>query len=376
MAKKRVTVYFATNRKPITDSAGRITDFTADLGPVSGLNVRYGQAQVDVDVARRRKSIVAGSLNVADETLFGPVDSTPVLGSNTIFDAIRADMCKGKPTIAFIHGFSNSFTDAIERAGWILAFYGIDANMFVFTWPSKGSAGPIPLPFVDYAHDRSTAAASGPAIARTIRRLYDYVDKLEREQRCDQSIHLLCHSMGNYVLRNALQALMRLPDASAGGTGDVGALSSLSADEPDPSVLRRSFDEIVLAAADEDADAFDDPLKLKYLPRLGRRVTVYHSPKDWVLNTLSATTKFNGPRLGNDGPDNMATISDKVTAVDASVVLSLEQDPENHQYYRVFPAVRYDIVAVLKGTPQEQVRNRTAISAGRWRITNKRPPAS
>jgi esterase/lipase superfamily enzyme len=374
MANKRVTVYFATNRQPITDSAGKITGFTADLGPVSGLNVRYGQAQVDVDLTRKKQRFVAGSLNVADERLFGPVDAPRVLGSQTIFDAIRADMTKGKPTIAFIHGFSNSFTDAIERAGWILAFYGIDANMFVFTWPSRGSAGPIPLPFADYAHDRATAAASGPAIARTIRRLYDYVDKLERAERCDESIHLLCHSMGNYVLRNALQALMRLPDATADATENVAAMSSLSADRPDPSVLRRSFDEIVLAAADEDADAFDDPLKLKFLPRLGRRVTVYHSAKDWVLNTLSAATKFNGPRLGNDGPDNMGTISDKVSAVDASVVLSLDQDIQNHQYYRVFPAVRDDIVAVLAGTPQEQVRNRAAISAGRWRIASRRAP--
>jgi esterase/lipase superfamily enzyme len=146
-------------------------------------------------------------------------------------------------------------------------------------------------------------------------------------------------------------------------------MSSLSAGTPDPSVLRRSFDRMVLAAADEDADAFDDPLKLKYLPRLGQSVTVYHTNKDWVLNTLSAATKFNGPRLGSDGPDNMGSISDKVTAVDVSVVVSLAEEPENHQYYRVFPAVRDDIVAVLDGTAQNDVPNRTAVSDGRWRNT-------
>jgi len=240
--------------------------------------------------------------------------------------------------------------------------------MFVFTWPSIASPIGVPLPFSDYVHDRGTAAASGPAVARTIRRLYDYVDSLDRSERCQESIHLLCHSMGNYVLRNALQALMRLPDTRASETGDVHAMSSLSADAPEPSELRRSFDKIILAAADEDADAFDDPLKLKYLPRLGQSVTVYHSPKDWVLNTLSAKTKFNGPRLGTDGPDNMGSISDKVTAVDVSDVISLSQDLENHQYYRVFPAVRDDIVAVLNGIPQYKVPNRDAVSEGRWRI--------
>jgi esterase/lipase superfamily enzyme len=77
---------------------------------------------------------------------------------------------------------------------------------------------------------------------------------------------------------------------------------------------------------------------------------------------------LSGPRLGNDGPDNMGTISDKVSAIDVSDVISFEQDPENHQYYRVFPAVRDDIVTVLNGTPQNQVPNRTIVSEGRWRI--------
>jgi esterase/lipase superfamily enzyme len=306
---------------------------------------------------------------VPEQKLVVARGESPVLGSQSIFDAIRTDMSKSdRPTIAFIHGFSNGFSDAIERAGWTVTFYGIDANMFVFTWPSIASAIGVPLPYNDYKHDRATAAASGPAIARTMRRLCDYVDALARTERCDQSIHLLCHSMGNYVLRNALQALMRLPDSNVTETGDVRTMASLSTDAPDPSVLRRMFDKIILAAADEDADAFDDPLKLKYLPRLGQSVTVYHTPHDWILNTLSAVTKFNGPRLGNDGPDNMGTISDKATAIDVSDVIDATTEPESHQYYRVFPLVRDDIVQVLNGTAQNSVPDRATVSEGRWRI--------
>jgi len=372
---KRVTVYFATNRQPLLEEGTeKIIGFGADLGPTGGLDVRYGSAQVDVDLAQKTNVMVDGSLIVADQKLVFAAGQKPMLGSKTIFDAIRTDMAEAeRPTIAFIHGFSNSFTDAIERAGWILVFYGIDANMFAFTWPSIASPIGIPLPYTDYTHDRAMAAASGPAIARTIRRLHDYVDALAQQDRCNQSIHLLCHSMGNYVLRNALQALMRLPDASAGVTGDVRAMAALSTDAPDPSVLRRSFDKIVLAAADEDSDAFDDPLKLKYLPRIGESVTVYHNRKDWVLNTLSAATKFNGPRLGNDGPDNMGSISDKVSAIDATAVDDFGPDPESHQYYRIIPAVRDDIVAVLSGTPQNAIKNRVPVGTGRWAI---KPPSA
>src|SRR5262245_15137136 len=192
------TVYFATNRQPITTGGDEIVDFGSELGPTDGLDIRYGSAEVDINLNKKTCTLVPGSLKVADQQLIFPAGGAPVLGSKTIFDAIRSDMAStNRSTIAFIHGFSNSFTDSIVRAGWILKFYGIDANMFVFSWPSVASAIGIPLPYNDYTHDRATAAASGPAVARTIRRLYDYVDSLSRTERCNQSIHLLCHSMGN-----------------------------------------------------------------------------------------------------------------------------------------------------------------------------------
>jgi esterase/lipase superfamily enzyme len=362
---KRVTVYFATNRQPMLDGAtDKIINFSSELGPTGGLDVRYGSAEVEVDLAAGTTAVVEGSLDVADQQLMFAECGEARLGSNTIFAALRADMAENKrPTLAFIHGFSNTFKESIARAGWNLVFLGFNANIFAFSWPSIGTPTGIPNVFNDYTHDRDNAAASGPAIARTIRRLHDYADKLAREQHCDESIHLLCHSMGNYALRNALQALMRLPDPGAGH-----GPPSLSAGAPDPSVLRRTFDQIVLAAADEDADAFDDPGKLKYLPRLGRSITVYYSRADWVLGTLSAGTKFNGPRLGTDGPDNMDSISDRVVAIDATAVADPSKDPEGHQYYRTITAVRDDIAAVLKGTPQNAIPNREPIGPRRWAI--------
>ena len=115
----KVTVYFATNRQPITEvGGGRIVDFGSELGPISGLAVRFGSAEVDVNLAARTASMVEGSLAVADETLAGSADFTPKLGSRTIFDALRADMREGnRPTLVVVHGFSNTFQNAIERAG-------------------------------------------------------------------------------------------------------------------------------------------------------------------------------------------------------------------------------------------------------------------
>jgi esterase/lipase superfamily enzyme len=291
----------------------------------------------------------------------------------------------GRPTLVVVHGFSNSFKDAIERAAIILDFYGIDANVFAFTWPSRGSELPVPLPYIDYIHDRETARASGTAMARTLRILYDYIDALPMRELCRQPLHLICHSMGVYALRHALQALMRLPigepreyapavDAPASAGGEAGgavtfpALIGIPTEERDSNRLRRTFDQIILAAADEDEDAFDDARELKYLSRIANGVTVYHTERDWILATLSRFTKFNGPRLGTGGPENMGTVSDKVVAVDVSDAIDPEEDFQTHQYYRIFPAVRDDIVAVLTGTRPGQVPSREAVASQRYRI--------
>jgi esterase/lipase superfamily enzyme len=369
-----VTIYFATNRQPIMGADGKtITGFGSDPGPISGFAVRFGQAQIAVDLEEGSNDLVAGSVAVEDEVLTPAPGENPVFGSKTIFDAIRKSMMTGGlPTLVFIHGFSNSFQDALERAGWISAFYaagGFKANMFVFTWPSQGGrlGGAVPLPYIDYEHDRRTAAISGPAVARTMRLLYDFVDSLPKQDWCFQQLHLLCHSMGNYVLRNGLQSWLKLPDPIV-ASGPPQTLTYVDRAVTDPIVTRRTFDQIVLAAADEDDDAFDDVHKLEMLPRLGNAITIYHTKKDWVLNTLSSKTKFNGPRLGTNGPDNMAAISDKVSAIDVSDVFTYTEDFEGHQYYRKVPAIRDDIVAVLNGTRPTQIANRKSLSAGRWQL--------
>jgi esterase/lipase superfamily enzyme len=375
---QNVTVYFATNRMPLTDASGAsIIDFGSELGPIDGTAVRFGSAEARVTATG--SSFVAGSLYVAPEQLIGP---TIQRGSRDIFEKLRQDMQEGgRPTLVVIHGFSNTFKQAIERATTIVNFYGIDANVFSFTWPSIGSPLPTPLPYNDYFHDRSTARASGVAIARTMRILYDYIDNLPRAAVCRQPLHLICHSMGNYAFRYAVQALMQVPqgepreyvrtaDAPAPDAADrpLPALIAMPTEAPDPNRLRRTFDQIVLAAADEDEDAFDDVKELRYLPRLGNRVTVYHTSKDWILSTLSSVTKFNGPRLGVDGPENMAMISDKVSAVDVSDAIDPRQDFQSHQYYRIFPTVRDDIVAVLAGERQDKIANRDRTDMQRYRL--------
>ncbi|GGE02511.1 hypothetical protein GCM10011390_21740 [Aureimonas endophytica] len=372
-----VTVFFATNRMPIAEKGSdRIIDFGPDLGPIDGTAVRFGSAVATIEGDGAQVNME--TLWVSPEKLYGADQKR---GSRDIFEQLRADM-KGneRPTLVLLHGFSNSFRDALERAAWISVFYGIEANIFVFSWPSIGRNLPTPLPYADYAHDRYTARASGVAIARTLQILYDFIDGLDPSATCRQPLHLIAHSMGVFVLRQAVQALMRqAPRPPAGladpmsdqlifdaGTRNLTGIPTASAD---PNRLRRTFGEVVLAAGDEDEDSFEDANELRYLPRIARRVSVYHTPSDWILSTLSRVTKFNGPRLGMDGPENMSIISDKVTSIDVTDVLSSADDLQSHQYYRIFPRVRDDIVAVLRGEPQEKIVKRRSLTPHRYCLT-------
>src|SRR3546814_12300200 len=96
------------------------------------------------------------------------------------------------------------------------------------SWPSAGSG----VSKRTYADDRGRARMSGPALGRAILKATDYIRNTPRSERCDGRIHLLCHSMGTWALRGAVQAMRTLVG------NNIPPLS----------------DEVSLAAADEDAD--------------------------------------------------------------------------------------------------------------------------
>jgi len=116
--------------------------------------------------------------------------------------------------------------------------------------------------------------------------------------------------MGAYVLRHGVQAILA----------------------KDADGLVRLFDQILLAAPDEDDDTFELDTKLKPLPRIGRQVTVYFNPSDLALVT-SDKTKGNPDRLGSDGPRLVDLIPKKVVLVDCRNVARDADMLIGHSYY-------------------------------------------
>ncbi|HAB17969.1 MAG TPA: alpha/beta hydrolase [Verrucomicrobiota bacterium] len=325
-------IYFATNRDP--DNIEHPTDFGSRFS-VNGLtDLRFGWAEVTgAKLDQYALTVAAENLEVSvDQARTGDL-SGQVLGSQAVFDEVRREMTEGEQDcLISIHGFNYTFREALQRTAQMKKFYANRPMVyFLFTWPSDGSM----LPFKAYASDRDDARASGVALGRGLQKLAHYLRGTRPEDYCGQAVHLAAHSMGNYALRWALQGIR------AGGATN----------------LRRLLDQVLLFAADEDDDAFELDFKLLPLPDMARRVTVYHNPGDKALVT-SDLTKGNPDRLGAGGPRNARALPDKVSVVNCESVTRFRDDPTGHQYYRLNNVVRGDVLAVLKGTDPQDIRNR------------------
>jgi len=340
-----VKVYFGTNRK--LNRKTKPDDFGRGFSEAGLANLRFGMVEVtgekldtyDLYLARERL------LKDAERKIKGGKGST--LGSLEVFKRVRQKMvAHACDTVIFIHGYNVSFKEALTSAARLKRNFSTVAgrsgvNVVLFSWPSDGSM----MPYIAYANDRQDAAASGPAFARGLLKLADFLRGSTSEEACDQSIHLVAHSMGNYVLRHAVQEIV-----------------AHSSGRP-----VRIFDQVFLMAADEDDDAFEHDYKLKSLPRLAKRINVYFNNNDRAM-AVSDKTKGNPDRLGDDGPRVPRSIPGKVTLIDCTPVV---KSIVGHSYFLDTPTVVTDMKKVLAGTLADKIPNRKYVQeTNRYRLVS------
>jgi esterase/lipase superfamily enzyme len=330
-----VRVFFATNRNYLVRKGKEGFGTTFNVDGVAALRFGYANFTADpVAPVLQSMQVYPDKKNVKD------IRKT---GGGLFMNDLRSVMTDGDKTdtLVFIHGFNVTFEGALQ-AGALLAqnlkVGGQAVNIVVFSWPSDGKA----IPMMSYYSDREDARATGPALARAFLKFGEYVTALKASEYCQRCVHLLVHSMGAYVLRNSLQALM--------------------AKERDS--LIRLFDQILLAAPDEDDDTFELDTKLRLLPRIGRRVTVYFNPRDKGL-LVSDKTKGNPDRLGSDGPRMVDLIPKKIVSVDCRVVAGDADRFVEHSYYLRSRAMAEDMSAVLADEPSESFPNRIFVERTR-----------
>jgi len=350
----RIAIHFATNRDPDDD---RPLGFGRRFNPALTSELRFGEVSLDV---RRRIGPTTKGSGLADdlsadlakgrgrcEVFPERLDVEPaVLGSREFFRRLKEQMDEGQDTLVLVHGYNVSFPEAAGTALALQALLrakGLAIAVVLFSWPSDGSA----MPFRAYWSDRDDAAASGVAFSRAFQKLSEFLRaNVTAANWCGRSIHLLAHSMGNFVLENTVWHLRKnLPGS-----------------------LPRVFSEIVLAAADVDHDAFESESKLARLPELGKRISVYYNRSDRALQ-VSDATKGHPDRLGQSGPKHPLDVPTGVVNVDCSDVAS---GLVRHSYY--LDQALDDLAATLRAEREDRIARREYVaSANSYRLTEARP---
>jgi len=378
---KTLTLYYATNRKHEGKNRWRPDGYGSKFSDDGSENLRLGKLNLQADekkIARFLSAPAGKGVGEGDElgdylaslaanakiqayqekilpeySEAGQPDAR--LGSAALFSDLNETMHKQTDVLVYVHGFNVSWASAVGSALALQEMLNHSPSrntkqnvvVVLFTWPSDGMA----LPFVSYKSDRTDARASGYAVGRGFLKLRDYLARLRDrskggEKLCDQDLHLLCHSMGNYVLQNALE---RMNDFTPG------------------TALPRIFEHIFLCAPDVDDNVLESGEPMGSLHELTRSVSTYFNRGDAALS-VSDYTKGNPDRLGTAGASRPALLHNKVHQIDCSPIV---QGLVEHGYYLV-GAVNADIRQSIDGLAPDDAqrkRKRSSTSERVWLMT-------
>ena len=293
--RQRRRILFATNRNQ-TDEPGGPGAFGDELA--DGLT--YGAAMVNIPL----KHHVEGELELEswwnwrrnpDRVFFILEHGVSRIPNASSF----YDRFTDRDALVMIHGYNNSFEEAILTTAQFhhdIRFPGIPVS---FTWPSAGA-------MVSYAQDGRMAAASVPHLVEFLQNLIE-----TNRRETGGKVHLVAHSMGNRVL---LEALLRM-------------------DQRDE-FASPAFGTVTLAAPDVDINIFAS--QVPSAVKAAEILAFYYSTKDWVLDRSDDINAMQRAGLYPVFFEGMETINVDEANTDSSTA-------ERHRYYAGSPEVLFDL---------------------------------
>ncbi len=175
--------------------------------------------------------------------------------------------------VIYVHGFNNSPADMLSRHRKIkkrLSDLNFNGIVISYDWPSASSA-------LNYLEDRKDAKLTA------LKLVDDGISTFAALQRpdCHINMHILAHSMGCYVVREAFD------DAD---------------DRPAVAARSWSVSQVLLVAGDVSAGSMGDGnSKSSSIYRHCARLTNYYNPLDDVLSVSNAKRIGVAPRVGRIG---------------------------------------------------------------------------
>ena len=374
---KTLTLYYATNRNHLGSNQWEPDGYGTEFSKSKGAklqNLRFGKLTVEAEEKEMDDYLnqqVDGSegygaklsaclTKIADtakiraykEDLSNADNTKNRYGSSEMFNELKTKTAKGADILIYIHGFNNDWHDSVGSALALQEMVNKKTSgkqdeivVVLFSWPSNGRIYPL-VSYYDTRDDASNIAGA-KSFARGMLKLRDCLLSIETARQCQCKIHLLCHSMGNYVLQHSLESMINFASGK----------------------LPLLFDHIFMCAADVDNDVFEPGKSMESLPKLARRISIYHNEQDLTL-WVSDKTKGNPDRLGRDGVASFGSLPRKIHQIDCTAVV--KKGITEHSYH-LNGLVNQDIRLSLSGfNANHEVRNRTGQKqANHWKLEEK-----
>jgi esterase/lipase superfamily enzyme len=249
----------------------------------------------------------------------------------------------------FIHGYKNKWFDEANRYQQICDTFFTGANSLgeciLYDWPSDGE-------LYDYLPDRAHARDCANDLASILSTLYDIMqDQQQLAQRaasiaraagkypdpnaaCRAKTSIIAHSMGNYLLEEAMVAVWARKN------------------QP---LTMSLVNQLLMIAADIDNDIFKSGETVGQtdgdaIANLTYRVTALYSGLDPVLGLSAGLKHFGKRRLGRSGIDHDFPVPDNVWDVDCSTFFKANNATDIHSAYFGDPNCQTLIRSLLQGT--------------------------
>lgn len=314
-----VRIFYATDRARSPTAApddfysGRRTSTNA---------LEFGRLEVSVPRVHRSGVVEQPHWYTIDKRAGGKfmmVRSIMPLAQASALDSIRATLRKSskQEALVFIHGYNVTFNDAALRTAQLTYDLGFDGAPILYSWPSRGH-------IYNYNADIESADY-------TVDHLAAFLDSIVAVTGAKR-VHVIAHSMGNRALTFALDRL------ASGGRRDT------------------LFNTVVMAAADVDAQRFEQQLAGRIRP-LMRRMTIYMSDADMALRASRILST--NLRLGE--AVNPVLVVQQAETIDAS---SIKMDLLGHGYIGSSVVMIDDLADIInRGLVAPRPRLHAAVSA-------------
>lgn len=263
--------------------------------------------------------------------------------------AERLALSPTKDVFIYVHGFNNSFEEAVRTTAELWHFYGREGVPVCYTWPA-GMGG---LRAYEYT------------LASTEFTIFHFKQALRLIASCPdvERVHIMAHSRGTQVTLDGLREL----HIELRSTTDTQQALKIGT--------------VVLAAADIDLDVMFARNAAERIGRATERAAFYVSQKDEALG-LSSWLFGGFERVGEIGagifsPEEVATLRDshRLQIIDAQV---RRRGAHGHSYFHANPAVSSDLVLLMRFRvpPGERFGRPLGVSeSGMWIVDDEYPGA-